>query len=91
MWTNEKQQRNAIEIARQAGALYDKFNGLLQDLIAVGKRIDDSKKEYSNAMNKLVEGRGNLIVSVEKLKKMGAKAKKALPENILDRANENDD
>ena len=41
-------------------------------------------------MNKLVEGRGNLIVSVEKLKKMGAKAKKALPENILDRANEND-
>ena len=90
MWTNEKQQRNAIEIARQAGALYDKFNGLLQDLIAVGKRIDDSKKEYSNAMNKLVEGRGNLIVSVEKLKKMGAKAKKALPENILDRANEND-
>lgn len=91
MWTNEKQQRNAIEIARQAGALYDKFNGLLQDLIAVGKRIDDSKKEYSNAMNKLVEGRGNLIVSVEKLKKMGAKAKKTLPENILDRANENDD
>ena len=90
MWTNEKQQRNAIEIARQAGALYDKFNGLLQDLIAVGKRIDDSKKEYLNAMNKLVEGRGNLIVSVEKLKKMGAKAKKALPENILDRANEND-
>ena len=90
MWTNEKQQRNAIEIARQAGALYDKFNGLLQDLIAVGKRIDDSKKEYSNAMNKLVEGRGNLIVSVEKLKRMGAKAKKALPENILDRANEND-
>ena len=91
MWTNEKQQRNAIEFARQAGALYDKFNGLLQDLIAVGKRIDDSKKEYSNAMNKLVEGRGNLITSVEKLKKMGAKAKKALPENILDRANENDD
>ena len=91
MWTNEKQQRNAIEIARQAGALYDKFNGLLQDLISVGKRIDDSKKEYSNAMNKLVEGRGNLIISVEKLKKMGAKAKKALPENILDRANENDD
>ncbi len=90
MWNNEKQQRNAIEIARQAGALYDKFNGLLNDLIGVGKRIDDSKKEYSNAMNKLFEGRGNLITSVEKLKKMGAKAKKAIPENILDRANEED-
>ena len=89
MWNNEKQQRNAIEIARQAGALYDKFNGLLSDLIGIGKRIDDSKKEYSNAMNKLFDGRGNLINSVEKLKKMGAKAKKAIPENIINRAIEN--
>ncbi|MCL4139557.1 UNVERIFIED_CONTAM: hypothetical protein GTU68_058037 [Idotea baltica] len=88
MWNNEKQQRNALEIARQAGALYDKFNGLLADLIGIGKRIDDSKKEYSNAMNKLFDGRGNLISSVEKLKKMGAKAKKALPENIIERASE---
>ncbi len=88
MWNNEKQQRNAIEIARQAGALYDKFDGLLKDLVGIGKRIDDSKKEYSNAMNKLVDGRGNLITSVEKLKKMGAKAKKSLPENIIERASE---
>jgi len=88
MWNNEKQQRNAIEIARQAGALYDKFNGLLVDLIGIGKKIDASKSDYNAAMNKLVEGRGNLITSVEKLKKMGAKAKKALPENILERATE---
>ncbi|MCG1036881.1 DNA recombination protein RmuC [Polaribacter sargassicola] len=86
MWNNEKQQRNAIEIARQAGALYDKFDGFLKDLIGIGKRIDESKKEYSNAMNKLFEGRGNLIVSVEKLKKMGAKAKKSLPNNIIEKA-----
>ena len=89
MWNNEKQQRNALEIARQAGALYDKFDGLLKDLVGIGKRIDESKKEYSNAMNKLFDGRGNLITSVEKLKKMGAKAKKSLPENIISRANEN--
>jgi len=88
MWNNEKQQRNAIEIARQAGALYDKFNGLLTDLIGIGKKIDASKSDYNAAMNKLVQGRGNLITSVEKLKKMGAKAKKALPENILERAKE---
>jgi DNA recombination protein RmuC len=86
MWTNEKQQRNALEIAKQAGALYDKFEGLLKDLVNIGKRIDDSKKEYSSAMNKLFDGRGNLITSVEKLKKMGAKAKKSLPENIIERA-----
>jgi DNA recombination protein RmuC len=88
MWNNEKQQKNAIEIARQAGALYDKFQSLLTDLVNIGKRIDDSKKEYSNAMNKLFDGRGNLISSVEKLKKMGAKAKKAIPENIIKRASE---
>ncbi|PKV64703.1 DNA recombination protein RmuC [Polaribacter sp. Hel1_33_78] len=90
MWNNEKQQKNAIEIARQAGALYDKFQGLLSDLITIGKRIDDSKKEYSNAMNKLVDGRGNLITSIEKLKKMGAKAKKSIPENIIERASQDD-
>nr|WP_315145012.1 DNA recombination protein RmuC [uncultured Flavobacterium sp.] len=89
MWTNQKQQENAFEIARQAGALYDKFEGFVADLIKIGKKIDESKAEYGAAMNKLVDGKGNLIVSVEKLKKMGAKAKKSLPENVLKRA-END-
>jgi len=86
MWTNQKQQENAFEIARQAGALYDKFEGFVADLIKIGKKIDESKVEYQGAMNKLVDGKGNLITSVEKLKKMGAKAKKALPDNILARA-----
>ena len=86
MWANQKQQENAFEIARQAGALYDKFEGFVADLIKIGKKIDESKVEYSSAMNKLVEGKGNLIISVEKLKKMGAKAKKALPESIINRA-----
>ncbi|MCX6185271.1 MAG: DNA recombination protein RmuC [Flavobacterium sp.] len=83
MWTNQKQQENAFEIARQAGALYDKFEGFVTDLIRIGKRIDESKSEYDGAMNKLKEGKGNLITSVEKLKKMGAKAKKSLPEQLL--------
>lgn len=90
MWTNEKQQQNAIEIARQAGALYDKFEGLVSDLTGVGKKMDAAKSDYSAAMNKLVEGKGNLITSVEKLKKMGAKAKKALPDAIVKRAQEDD-
>lgn len=90
MWTNQKQQENAIEIARQAGALYDKFEGFVSDLIKIGKKMDEAKTEYGNAMNKLVDGKGNLITSVEKLKKMGAKAKKALPEAVLKRAELND-
>lgn len=88
MWNNEKQQKNAIEIARQAGALYDKFEGFISDLMRVGKKMDDAKKDYSAAMNKLVDGKGNLIVSIEKLKKMGAKAKKSLPESIVERASD---
>lgn len=91
MWTNQKQQENAIEIARQAGALYDKFTGLVTDLISVGKKIDDAKSGYSDAMNKLVEGKGNLVTSVERLKNMGAKAKKALPEPLLKRAIEEEE
>lgn len=86
MWTNQKQQENAFEIARQAGALYDKFEGFVADLIKIGKKIDESKIEYQGAMNKLVDGSGNLIKRVENLKKMGAKTQKSLPENILTRA-----
>ena len=90
MWTNQKQQENALEIARQAGALYDKFEGFVADLVKVGNKIKDSKIEYDNAMSKLGEGSGYLINRVENLKKMGAKAKKALPETILQRANKNE-
>ena len=90
MWQNEKQRNNAVEIARQAGALYDKFEGFVTDLTKVGKKMDEAKSEYKGAMNKLVEGRGNLITAVEKIKKLGAKAKKSLPQNIIERANEED-
>ncbi|OYQ37207.1 DNA recombination protein RmuC [Flavobacterium cyanobacteriorum] len=86
MWTNQKQQENAYEIARQAGALYDKFTGLIEDLIMVGKRMDESKKAYEGAMGKLTDGRGNIVTSIERLKKMGAKAKKSLPESVINRA-----
>jgi DNA recombination protein RmuC len=91
MWANQKQQENAMEIARQAGGLYDKFQGFVDDLIKVGNKIKDTKTEYDNAMNKLVEGSGNLVTRVENLKKMGAKAKKSLPENLLQRANISDE
>ncbi len=86
IWKQEDQKRNVIEIARQAGALYDKFEGLIQDLLKVGKQINASQDSYRAAMNKLSDGKGNLIGRVEILKKLGAKTKKSLPENLLDRA-----
>ena len=88
IWKQEDQKKNVIEIARQAGALYDKFEGLVQDLLKIGKQINASQESYQAAMNKISQGRGNLISRVEKLKTLGAKTKKALPEKLLERANE---
>lgn len=88
MWNNEKQQQNALEIAKQAGALYDKFDGLMKDLTKVGKKMDDAKEEYKGAMGKLFKGPGNLIRKVENIRKLGAKAKKQLPDALIDRADE---
>jgi DNA recombination protein RmuC len=86
IWRQEDQKRNVIEIARQAGALYDKFEGLVQDLLKMGKQINASQDSYKAAMGKLSEGKGNLISRVEKLKALGAKTKKALPEKLLERS-----
>ena len=86
IWKQEDQKKNVFEIARQAGALYDKFEGLVQDLLKVGKQINASQEGYKAAMNKLTEGKGNLINRVESLKKLGAKTKKSLPNSLLQRA-----
>jgi DNA recombination protein RmuC len=91
MWLQEYQSKNVMEIAHQSGALYDKFEGLVQDLIDIGKRIDSAQVSYKNSMVKLVEGKGNLISRVEKIKQLGAKTKKSLPQNLLERSNYDED
>ena len=88
IWKQEKQNRNALEIARQSGALYDKFVGFVEDLINIGKRIDSTKESYSDAMRKLYEGSGNLISRIENIKQLGAKSTKNLPNSLLDRADD---
>ncbi|WP_194849970.1 DNA recombination protein RmuC [Nonlabens antarcticus] len=90
MWQNEKQQKNALDIARAAGSLYDKFVGLTEDLIKVGQQMDTVQKTYKSSMNKLSEGSGNIIGRVERLKKLGAKTNKALNEKMVGRALDND-
>jgi len=86
IWKHEKQTQNALEIARQGGALYDKFVGFLKDLEDLGTQINRVSKTYDDAKNKLGEGRGNLIRQVETLKKLGAKASKSIPENLLEKS-----
>lgn len=79
LWRIEKQNKNAEEIAIQGGKLYDKFIGFINDMKSIGKNISDTEKAYNNALNKLSEGRGNLVKSSEKLKKLGSKTSKSLP------------
>lgn len=85
IWQQENQTKNAIEIARQGGALYDKFVNFITDLEKIGNNIDQTRKNYDLAMNKLYDGRGNLIRSAEKLKELGAKASKKLPPKYLEK------
>jgi DNA recombination protein RmuC len=86
IWKQEYQNRNVIEIAKQSGALYDKFVGFIEDLKSVGERMDQAKGSYVTAMNKLVDGSGNLVRRVENIKKLGAKTSKSLPQSIINRA-----
>jgi len=86
IWRQEYQNRNAIEIARQSGSLYDKFKSFTDDLIKVGENLGATTKNYEQAMNKLTEGKDNLIRKTERLKELGAKASKSLDQRLLDRS-----
>ena len=86
IWKQERQARNYMEIVSQAGALYEKFKGFVDDLHEVGRKMDDSKKYYEEAMKKLSSGSGNLVRRVENLKTLGAKTNKQLPPNYIDRS-----
>jgi len=86
IWQQENQKKNVLEIARQSGALYEKFCGFVSDLDGVGKAIDNAHKKYEAAQNKLSSGRGNLVTSVEKIKKLGAKTNKSISKDLLDKS-----
>ena len=86
MWQQESQKINVLEIARQSGALYDKFCNFVDDLKGIGKSIEQSSKKYDDAMNKLSSGKGNLIKRTETIKKLGAKTTKSLPQEFIDKS-----
>ncbi|MBL0308961.1 MAG: DNA recombination protein RmuC [Bacteroidetes bacterium] len=88
IWKQERQTRNAIEIAEEGGKLYDKFVAFYEDLERVGKKMDDAKKDYVEAMKKLYDGTGNLVRRAEKMKELGAKNTKQLPPSLIERASE---
>jgi DNA recombination protein RmuC len=86
MWKQDKANKNAVEIARQAGSLYDKFQSFTEDLIKVGNNLKTTKNTYDDAMNKLTEGKDNLVRKTERLKDLGAKTSKEINPKLIDRS-----
>ncbi|MEQ6118858.1 DNA recombination protein RmuC [Reichenbachiella sp. MALMAid0571] len=91
IWKQEYQNRNAIEIAKEGGNLYDKFVAFTEDLKNVGRHLDTTQKVYVEAAKKLYEGKGNLINRAEKMKKLGAKTSKSVDQKLIDRADDSED
>jgi DNA recombination protein RmuC len=91
VWQVERRNRNADEIAKRAGGLYDKFVGFAGDMDALGGRLDQAQVSYDAALNKLSIGRGNIVRQIEQLKDMGAKTSKSMPEDLLEDAAQDDD
>ncbi len=86
MWKQERQNRNVMEIARLSGEMYDKFVGFLTDMDSIGRNLKLSQDAYDKAINKLSDGRGNLTITAEKIKKLGAKANKQIENKYISEA-----
>lgn len=86
IWKQERQNKNALEIAKQSGALYDKFEGFLLDMDKIDKGLQTTQKSYDAAMNKLHTGTGNLISRAQRIKKLGANAQKSISTTLTERA-----
>ena len=84
LWRQEKQNKNAKNIGQLSGALYDKFISFLEDMEKVGRSLRIADKSYNDAMQKISTGRGNVISKLEKIKALGAKTSKKIPENLID-------
>lgn len=81
IWQYEYQNRNAQQIAEQGAKLYDKFVGFITEMEKVGKSLDNAHASFEGAMNKLNNGRGNIVRQVEKLRELGVQPNKKLSES----------
>ncbi|MBD8084253.1 DNA recombination protein RmuC [Chryseobacterium caseinilyticum] len=90
LWKREYQNRNSLEIAERGAKLYDKFAGFVENLEKVGKNLDQAKNVYNDAFKQLSTGNDNLISQTQKLKSLGIKNKKELPQSLID-SSDNDE
>jgi DNA recombination protein RmuC len=87
LWKREYQNRNSIEIADRGARLYDKFVGFVENLEKVGRNLDQAKNVYNDAYKQLHTGNDNLVIQTQKLKSLGIKNKKDLPQSLIDNSN----
>ncbi|MBL1222075.1 DNA recombination protein RmuC [Chryseobacterium sp. L7] len=87
LWKREYQNRNSMEIADRGAKLYDKFVGFVDNLEKVGKNLDQAKNVYNEAYKQLSTGNDNLVIQTQKLKSLGIKNKKDLPQSLIDNSN----
>jgi DNA recombination protein RmuC len=80
LWQHDRQTRNAITIADEAGKMLDKFRGFIEDMDKMDRNINTLRDSWNSAFGKLTAGNGNLVSRAEKLRKLGVKATKDLPE-----------
>jgi len=90
LWRQDHQNRNALEIAKQCGSLYDKFVGFVEDLEKLGQRLDQAQTSYHDAFNKLKTGKGNLIRSAEKVRELGVKPSKNLSVPLIESSSDSE-
>ena len=83
-WQHERQNRNAVEIAERAGSLYNKLRGFLADMEKLGLQLDTCRDSYDKAINKLSQGRGNLLSQAARFPDLGVKVKEELPTLAVD-------
>ena len=91
LWRQEAERRNAQDIARRGGELYDKLCGFVGDLQKVGDRLRQAREAFDDAQNKLSTGKGNVIRQAERLRELGVKPSKALPPPLVQTALADDD
>ena len=84
LWKREYQNRNTMEIAERGAKLYDKFVGFVENLEKVGKGLDQAKNAYTDAYKQLSTGNDNLVTQTQKLRALGIKSKKELPQSLIE-------
>jgi len=78
IWRTQKQQDNALKIAKEVEAMYEKLVGFVDEMQRVGIHLQKAQDSYDISMSRLSSGRGNIIKRAQNIVSLGVKPKKLL-------------